>query len=107
MKTKVLMPLMLVLACMTATGKKKVTNQQLWPDGTPIAAWFSDTSRVDLSGLKHYVVTDYGVDGYSTEVQTARLQAVIDRCASEGGGVVVIPVAPLSAARFSSSRRPI
>lgn len=82
---------MLALACLTAMGKKKVQKQQLWPDGTPVSEWFSDTTRVDLSGLKRYVVTDYGVDGYSTEVQTERLQAVIDRCASEGGGVVVIP----------------
>ena len=91
MKFRAILSLMLALACLTATGKKKVQKQQLWPDGTPVSEWFSDTTRVDLSGLKRYVVTDYGVDGYSTEVQTARLQAVIDRCASEGGGVVVIP----------------
>ena len=80
-----------MLACMTVTGKKKVTKQELWPDGTPISEWFQDTTRVDLSALRHYVVTDYGVDGYSTEVQTQALQAVIERAASEGGGVVVIP----------------
>ena len=56
-------------------GKQKKVKQELWPDGTPIPAWFSDTTRVDISGLKRYVVTDYGVDGYSNEVQTARLQA--------------------------------
>ena len=91
MKFRLFTALMLALACVSATGKKKVTNQQLWPDGTPISEWFSDTSRVDLSRLKHYVVTDYGVDGYSNEVQTRALQAVIDRAAQEGGGVVVIP----------------
>ena len=91
MKSRTIMALTLALTCVMATAKKKVTNQQLWPDGTPVPEWFSDTSRVDLSGLRHYVVTDYGVDGYSTEVQTKALQAVIDRAAQEGGGVIVIP----------------
>ena len=78
--------------CVVAMGKKKVVEQETWPDGTPISTWFSDTSRVDVSTLgKRYVVTDYGVSNYSTQVQTRELQAVIDRCASEGGGVVVIP----------------
>ena len=91
MKIRVIMLFVLVLTGMTATAKKKVSNSQLWPDGTPIPEWFSDTTRVDLSNLKHYVVTDYGVDGYSNEVQTSKLQAVIDRAAQEGGGVIVIP----------------
>ena len=84
--------MMLMLAVgMTAVGKKKAKVVDLWPDGTEIPAWFADTTRVDLSGLKHYDVTEYGVDRYSDGVQTARLQAVIDRCAAEGGGVIVIP----------------
>ena len=91
MKTRQILPLMLLFVCMMAMGKKEVKKQQLWPDGTPIPEWFSDTSRVDLSNLKRYVVTDYGVDGYSTDVQTEKLQAVIDRAAREGGGVIVIP----------------
>ena len=76
----------LSLTVMTAEGKT-----ELWPDGTEIPAWFADTTRVDVSGLKRYVVTDYGVDRYGDGVQTEALQAVIDRCAREGGGVVVIP----------------
>ena len=79
------------LTFLTAAGKTKRSSLQLWPDGTEIPAWFADTSRVDVSGLKHYVVTDYGVDRYADGVQTKELQAVIDRCAAEGGGVVVIP----------------
>jgi len=78
--------MMLSLTVMTAEGKT-----ELWPDGTEIPAWFADTTRVDISGLKRYVVTDYGVDRYGDGVQTEALQAVIDRCAREGGGVVVIP----------------
>ena len=63
-----------------------------WPDGTVMDAWFGDTTKVDVKTLgKQYVVTEYGVMHGSSEIQTAGLQAVIDRCASEGGGVVVIP----------------
>ena len=92
MKERLLtMALVMLVACTTAEAKKKVSTVELWPDGTEIPAWFSDTSRVDLSGLKRYVVTDYGVDRWADGVQTKELQAVIDRCAQEGGGVVVIP----------------
>ncbi len=82
---------MMGLTIMTVQAKKKVKTA-LFPDGTPIPAWFSDTSRVDVTQLgKQYVVTDYGVSTDSTIVQTEALQAVIDRAAQEGGGVVVIP----------------
>lgn len=93
MKQKALLCLMLLMTCTVVLGqKKKVNRQELWPDGTPISEWFSDTSRVDVSQLgKRYVVTDFGVKNYSEQVQTEKIQAVIDRCAQEGGGVVVIP----------------
>jgi polygalacturonase len=38
-----------------------------------------------------YCLTDYGVGEDSTVVQTAQIQAVIDRAAAEGGGVIVVP----------------
>ena len=92
MKQRLFLGLAVLMFCMGAAGKKKVEKVDVWPDGTPIAAWFSDTTRVDVNTLgKRYVVTDYGVNNYSTQVQTAQLQAVIDLCASEGGGVIVIP----------------
>ena len=92
MKQKLLLGFAMLMICTVAMGKKKVEKQDVWPDGTPIPAWFSDTTRVDISTLgKRYVVTDYGVKNYSEQVQTEQLQAVIDRCAQEGGGVVVIP----------------
>ena len=93
MKQKIISCLVLAMLCTVAMeAKKKVSTTELWPDGTPIPTWFSDTTRVDISTLgKRYVVTDYGVRNYSEQVQTDKLQAVIDRCASEGGGVVVIP----------------
>lgn len=73
--------------------KKKVTKPALFPDGkTPISAWFSDTAKVDVKNLgKLYVVTQYGVKDDSTLLQTQEIQQVIDRCSTEGGGVVVIP----------------
>ena len=77
----------IILAAFTATA-----HADNWPDGTPMDKWFSDTSKVDASTLgQQYVVTDYGVSNDSTIVQTQQLQAVIDKAASEGGGVVVIP----------------
>ena len=80
-----------MIAAVTFAKGKKV-QPELWPDGTPIPAWFSDTSRVDVSTLgKKYVVTNYGVKNYSEQVQTEKLQAVIDLAASQGGGVIVIP----------------
>ncbi len=77
----------IILAAFTATA-----HADNWPDGTPMDKWFSDTSKVDVSTLgQQYVVTDYGVSNDSNIVQTQQLQAVIDKAASEGGGVVVIP----------------
>ena len=96
MKQKFLTMMAVFVLCMLGTTalakKKQAATPDLWPDGTPIPAWFSDTTKVDVEKLgKKYDVTKYGVDNYSTEVQTERIQAVIDRAASEGGGVVVIP----------------
>ena len=78
-----------LLSCGTAFGKKQVKD--LWPDGTEISEWFKDISSVDLSKLgKQYRVTDYGVlnDG---RIHTEQLQGLIDKVASNGGGVVVVP----------------
>ena len=67
-------------------------KQMLWPDGSAMDAFFSNTAKVDVKSLgKQYVITDYGVKNDSTLIQTSEIQAVIDLCASEGGGVVVIP----------------
>ena len=87
--------LLMLLAAMTlvAVAKPKVKKTvETWPDGTVMDAWFQDTARVDVSQLgRRYVLTDYGVMAGSMEVQTKKIQAVIDRCAEEGGGVVVVP----------------
>ena len=89
-KTVLFLLLMLTIA---AVAKPKAKNKaDVWPDGTPMEAWFQDTTKVDVSKLgRQYVLTDYGVMAGSPQVQTREIQAVIDRCAQEGGGVVVVP----------------
>lgn len=68
-------------------------KKDLWPDGTVMSEWFNNTEKTDVNKLgKQYVITDYGVVANdSTLMQTAKIQAVIDRAANEGGGVIVIP----------------
>lgn len=70
----------------------KVLAKECFPDGKPIAQWFKENRRIDISILgKVYRITDYGVSGDSTLLQTDKIQAVIDRAAEAGGGVIVIP----------------
>ena len=85
--------MMLAVLTLSAAAKPKVKKVvETWPDGTPMDAWFQDTTKVDVSKLgRQYVLTDYDVMMGSSEIQTQRIQAVIDRCAQEGGGVVVVP----------------
>lgn len=86
----------IIIACLTigpvlAKSQRPKVNSQLWPDGTPIDAWFMDTTRVDVQTLgKQYRLTDYGIFADGT-IQTTKIQALIDRIASEGGGVLVVP----------------
>lgn len=92
MKKTLIVLLLLCVAVTAGARKKSKTPAALFPDGTPVPAWFADTAKVDVNGLgRRYVVTDYGVSTDSTLLQTQKLQAVIDRCADEGGGVVVLP----------------
>ena len=86
---KILLLLCIVMAMPVVAKKQK---QELFPDGTPIPQWFSDTTKVVLSDLgKQYVITDYGVKNDSTVIQTALIQKVIDMAAANGGGVVIVP----------------
>lgn len=81
----------MVLISGTAKVKKKAVVET-WPDNTVMDAWFKDTTKVDVATLgRQYVITDYGVKNDSNIVQTSAIQAVIDRVAQDGGGVVVIP----------------
>ena len=72
--------------------KAKKAQTELWPDGTKMDAWFSNAQKVNVDTLgKKYVLTDYGVKADSTLIQTKAIQAVIDRAAQDGGGVIVVP----------------
>ena len=53
-----------------------------------LAACFSGAA---VARDTRYIVTDYGAVGDGTTVNTQAIQAVIDRCAAEGGGVLVVP----------------
>ncbi len=90
MRTRLFAIMALAMVCTASVAKKKVSPT--FPDGTPIPQWFSDTTKVSMEKLgKQYVLTDYGVKTDSTIVQTSEIQAVIDRAAANGGGVVVVP----------------
>ena len=63
----------------------------IFPDGTPIEPWFSDTTIPQLSELgRQYILTDYGIadDG---AIYTKQIQELIDAAAASGGGVIVVP----------------
>ena len=72
--------------------KAKKAQTELWPDGTKMDAWFSNAQKVNVDTLgKKYILTDYGVKTDSTLIQTKAIQAIIDRAAQDGGGVIVVP----------------
>ncbi len=67
-----------------------------FPDGTPVDPWFAQTEAPALPDLgTPWVLTEHGVaaDG---GLQTTAIQRVIDRCAAEGGGVIVVPAGTFS-----------
>lgn len=67
-------------------------QHNLFPDGTTIPKWFSDTTKVEQKLLgKSYIITDFGAVHDSTIVQTKTIQRAIDEAAKNGGGVITIP----------------
>ena len=79
MTMKKILSLILIATFTLASSAKK----ELWPDESVMDAFFSNTTKVDVKTLgKQYVITDYGVKNDSSLIQTAEIQAVIDRCAS-------------------------
>jgi len=88
---KINLILVFALLPMLLMAKKAQVKNDVWPDGTAMDAWFQDTTAVDVSSLgRQYKLTDYGIfpDG---RVHTQEMQALIDRMAREGGGVMVVP----------------
>lgn len=73
-----------------AAKKQKVALDR-WPDGTLVDEWFIENNPVDISKLgKQYKLTEYRIfaDG---RIHTAEIQALIDKAAENGGGVIIIP----------------
>lgn len=87
---KLLFISLILLTALTVSAKKK-QKADLFPDGTPIPEWFRQIDSVKIENLgKQYKITDYGIlnDG---RIYTKELQSLIDKVASDGGGVIVVP----------------
>ncbi|MBQ8094660.1 MAG: exopolygalacturonase [Clostridia bacterium] len=68
------------------------SRPECFPDGSPISEWFKNTTIPPLHTLgRQYVLTDYGILPGDAAIQTAKIQALIDYAAAEGGGVLVVP----------------
>ena len=82
----------LIICSFLLTIIAKVEAQKnKFPDGSTMPDWFFDYSKIKIENLgKQFILTDFGVKNDSTLVQTAAIQAVINK-AAESGGVVVIP----------------
>lgn len=84
--------LILILAFFSIAQKEYAQAKETFPDGTEIPSWFTNTTKIKLKDLgKTYTITDFGVITDSTKIQTELIQKVIDKAATNGGGVIVIP----------------
>lgn len=82
----------LIALLLTALISLPTSAQEKFPDGTPIPDWFRQNEIVNIETLgQKYNLADYGVVNDSTLLQTEKIQAVIDRAADQGGGVIVVP----------------
>ncbi len=71
---------------------KDIDTQNLFPDGSNIPAWFTQSMKIEPRDFNNrFEITDFGVSIDSTEVQTAQIQKVIDLASESGGGLIVIP----------------
>ncbi len=90
MKKILLLMLAFILVAPVCIAKKKKEIER-FPDGTEIPEWFRQNDSVNIEKLgKKYVLTDYEIfaDG---RLHTEEIQALIDKAAANGGGVIVIP----------------
>ena len=68
-----------------------MNKKEYFPDGTLVDGWFYDTAVPALDDLgRQYVLTEHDIwnDG---RVYTDKIQALIDKAAQNGGGVIVVP----------------
>lgn len=74
-----------------ATATLAASALGTFPDGTPVEPWFDQAVELPQNA-KRFVITDFGVaNGDSTLLQTAAIQAVIDKAAEAAPAQVVIP----------------
>lgn len=69
-----------------------MTENTFFPDGvTKIDSWFDRPEMPKLSDLgKQYLITDYEIDA-GKNIQTDKLQSLIDMVHDNGGGVILVP----------------
>lgn len=91
MNSRIIIQITLLLAFIMNSCKQE-ESRELFPDGTVIPWWFSDTTRVRLDKLgNQFLITDFGAINDSTVLQTSAIQKTIDAAFDHGGGVVLIP----------------
>ena len=84
--------LLLCLVCISFLSFSQTGKSAIFPDGTKIPAWFSDTTKISLRDLgKQFIITEHGAVTDSTVVQTEAIQKIIDLANQQGGGIIVIP----------------
>lgn len=84
-------PILTICLLLLTLVVKVDAQKNKFPDGSTMPKWFFDSTKIKIGNLgKQFILTDFGVKNDSTLVQTAAIQAVIDK-AAENGGVVVIP----------------
>ena len=89
--TKAYLYIFCILGIMQLSCAQKSEND-FFPDGIKIPDWFKDVTKVNYKTLgKAYIITDFGVENDSTQLQTITIQKIIDTASTNGGGVIVIP----------------
>mgnify|MGYP002620725401 FL=1 len=91
--------ILFTIALLLLTGWSAPVSAQTdcFPDGTPVGDWFREAVPATLETLGHpFVLTEFGVGKDSTRLQTAAIQAVIDRAAAHAAEnrtrtVVIVP----------------
>ena len=63
----------------------------VFPDGTPMDPWFREEPVPSLASYERRYPLDANGILPGREVQTEKIQALIDRIAMEGGGVLIVP----------------
>ena len=76
---------------MEGNEERRSWEEGFFPDGTKADPWFNEEPSVSLDAYERkYPLDEYGIRP-GNEVQTGRIQALIDRIAQDGGGLLIIP----------------